>query len=716
MDNLLKGCKLLKIYSIVKYRPFLLVLILIIVAHLSVGQNNATIDSLKKHLTKENLQQNLLLYNQIAWEYRKSYPDSTIYYSQKSIDIATQQEFSKYIPQPLNFMGVGYYYKGDNLNAYDYYIRAKDSALANADSLQYGHSLNNLGRLYFNQGNYIAAYNSFFKALEVFEQVQDSTGISYGYKSLAELYQTQNNLEKALEMSLKTAAIREDFNDPSGIISIYLEIAGIYVEMENYNKALSYFTRAYDIAERIDDKANLAIIKLAISIMNTSRGQLKIALSSASEALDFAERSNNINLLNQVNFQLGLIYYLQNNLSSAQIYFEKVRELASENNDIAIERDANFYLSKIYERKGLQDKAYLLFKSYVDLKEKIDNVEAAREIERLESRVAIEVKEKENQLLKLNEEAYKEVIRKQKSLNYALGIIAILVILLLVIITRTALRRKRYNNSLVEKNSEIEKHQASISLKNEEIEDQNKKLLLRNKELDDLNNEKDSLLSIVAHDLKSPFNRIKGLAELLRLSKLSEEQKQYVEMIKINSKHGTYLINDLLDVNAIEIDKADPIASKIDLKTLLEAELSSFMVELTNKEIEVKIECENNQLVLTDKNYLNRILDNLISNAIKFSNLGTEIILRAGRSEDGGFWIAVKDFGQGFSEEDQTKLFKKFKKLSAQPTGGESSNGLGLAIVKTLVDRLNGKITLETEQGKFSEFTLFFPELKPKDI
>ncbi len=697
-----------------KRKPFLLILYCLIFSQLLHGQNITTIDSLKGQLSNDNLLQNLKIFNQIAWEYRKSYPDSTIYYSQKSIDIASNQEFSKFITQPLNFMGVGYYYKGDNLNAYQFYIRARDSALVIGDSLQYAHSLNNLGRLYFNQGNYVTAYNYFFRGLNVFEHIQDSTGISYGYKSLAELYQTQNNLGKALEMSLRTAEIRENFNDPSGIISIYLEIAGIYVELKNYDKALNYFTKAYDIAEKINDKANLAIIKLAIAEMNTSRNLLKIAYSSASEALDFAEKSNNINLLNKVNFQLGLIYFLQKDLYSAETYFQKVRDLASENNDIAIERDALFYLSKIYEAKSLPTQAFELFKSYVDLKEKIDNVQSAREIERLESRVAIEVKDKENQLLKINEETYKEVIQKQRYLNYALTFIAFLVILLLIVITRTAQRRKKYSNSLVEKNKEIEEHQVSISIKNEEIENQNKKLILRNKELDDLNNEKDSLLSIVAHDLKSPFSRIKGLAELLRLSQLTEEQKQYVEMIKTNSKHGTYLINDLLDVNAVEIDKEDPIPSKLNLKNFLETELSNFVVELTNKEIECKIECENSQLVFTDKNYLHRILDNLLSNAIKFSNLGSQIILRAGKSSDGGFWIAVKDFGQGFSEEDQLKLYKKFKKLSARPTGGESSNGLGLAIVKTLVDRLSGTITLQTEQGKFSEFTLFLPELESK--
>ena len=109
-----------------------------------------------------------------------------------------------------------------------------------------------------------------------------------------------------------------------------------------------------------------------------------------------------------------------------------------------------------------------------------------------------------------------------------------------------------------------------------------------------------------------------------------------------------------------------------------------------------------------DKDYLNRIVDNLISNAIKFSKKNSSIEVSAGHSSS-DFWISVKDYGPGFSENDKAHLFQKFKKLSARPTAGETSNGLGLAIVKTLVDRLKGKIELISEQGKGSEFILRFP-------
>lgn len=673
-----------------------------------MAQNITAIDSLKNSLSNSSPSVRIQTYNQLAWEYRKSYPDSTVFYSQKAIDLSkSSPELIGEIVKSLNFKGVGYFYGGENLKAFEYYQQAKDSALLYGDSLQFGYSLNNIGRLFFNQGNYVAAYDNFFRALEVFQEINDSVSLSYGYKSLAELYQTQNNLEKALEMSLKTAEIRKSFNDPSGVISIYLEIADIYGQMENYNNSLKFFTQAYEVASKINDEANLAIIKLSIARMNTKRGQLGIALTNATEALEFASQTKNVNLIIQVYSLVGQIYFYRNDYNQAKDYFLKVNELAT-NNDITYEQDAYFYLSKIYEKQGAIREAFNYFKKYSDLKEKTENVNTAREIERLEARLELDVKETENILLKQNEETYKQVIQKQKAFNIALTATIVLAVILLIIIWITADRRRKHNKILQLKNSKIEEQQKNITLKNKEIKAQNDELIIQNKELDDLNNEKDSLLNLVAHDMKAPFHRIKGLSELLRLSGLNEEQSQYVEMIRNNAKHGAYLINDLLDVNSTATEKDEFKSEKIDLKKLLENTASNFVVELTNKQIECKIESDPGHYVRTNKNYINRIMENLVSNAIKFSALESEITLRAGINNN-KFWISVKDFGPGFSEEDQENLYMKFKKLSAKPTGGESSNGLGLAIVKTLVDRLNGRIDLETEVGKYSEFTLYFP-------
>jgi signal transduction histidine kinase len=113
-------------------------------------------------------------------------------------------------------------------------------------------------------------------------------------------------------------------------------------------------------------------------------------------------------------------------------------------------------------------------------------------------------------------------------------------------------------------------------------------------------------------------------------------------------------------------------------------------------------------LFTSDPSYINRIVENLVSNAIKFSKVGSSVFLEC-RIESKNAIIKVRDQRPGFTDTDRLSLYKKFKKLSAKPTSSESSNGLGLAIVKTLIDRLGGTIELISSEGKGSEFVLTCP-------
>jgi signal transduction histidine kinase len=146
------------------------------------------------------------------------------------------------------------------------------------------------------------------------------------------------------------------------------------------------------------------------------------------------------------------------------------------------------------------------------------------------------------------------------------------------------------------------------------------------------------------------------------------------------------------------------------LKAFLEDRLNSFRHYASVKEIELQLQESNVDDILLDQDYLARILDNLISNAIKFSPRNSKVTLTAEKS-NGFYSIKVKDKGPGFSAADRKFLFQKFKKLSARPTAGESSNGLGLAIVKILVDRMGGVIELQTDSHNGSEFTVRFPAI-----
>lgn len=167
------------------------------------------------------------------------------------------------------------------------------------------------------------------------------------------------------------------------------------------------------------------------------------------------------------------------------------------------------------------------------------------------------------------------------------------------------------------------------------------------------------------------------------------------------------MITRILDISKIESDKLNLSLERIDIIPIVLNQAENFRILAKEKNIiiEVKMNYKSIMLVL-DNNYFIQILNNLISNAVKFSKQGDEITISISKSSS--TIIEIKDTGQGISKEDQKKLFSKFQKLTAQPTGGEESTGLGLSIVKKYVDAMNGKIWCESELDKGASFFLEF--------
>lgn len=676
------------------------------------GQHVYHIDSLYTSLQKEKGVGRADIYNALAWEYRKAYPDSTIFYSNKAIDLLQSLNKEERIAQSLNYIGIAYHYKGDQVKSFDYYHMAMDKAIQHVDSLQYAHSLNSLGRLFLTQGDFVKSYDYYFTSLGIFEQLNDEEGLSYSYKSLSDLYQTQNNFLKAQEMSEKAFEIRLQTGNIPGQISMLLELAQIQEHNKNYDKAFDYYLQAKVKAESIDDIINIASINVGISNLYFIQKKYPEALIFAEKALNQTLGTKNLNLSGIIYLQLGKIHYEEKEFAKAESYFQQALDASEKSREFALRQEAHYFLSEICKNRADLHCAYSNFQEYVELQQILNDAEAARSIERLESRLEIEKRERENEILKANQARDQAVIDRQRTYNVALVIIVLAILALVINLWITSMRRRVDNQKLQKKNNHIAVQREEITLQNRKINEQNKELQRHNKALADLNKEKDTLMNIVAHDLKSPFNRIKGIAELLSLSGLNEEQRNYVALLKSISQSGHDLIRDLLDVNAFEYDRRKPEITKVDLHDLLIEKVKGFYADAKSKYIELKMESADSSVFIeSDKVYLSRILDNLISNAIKFSAPGKPVILRAGRKNT-YVYISIKDFGQGFTEEDKLHIYSKFTKLSAQPTAGESSNGLGLAIVKTLVDRLGAEINLETDFGKGSEFVIKFPNVK----
>lgn len=237
-----------------------------------------------------------------------------------------------------------------------------------------------------------------------------------------------------------------------------------------------------------------------------------------------------------------------------------------------------------------------------------------------------------------------------------------------------------------------------------------KDLKIKNDKLEEINREKDSIMDIVAHDLKAPLNKVRGLTQLIEMDgELNENQKEYVKLIKKEIQLGSSLIRDLLDLSAFEHKKWKPNISKVNVNDLIEEFTNSYQNSITKKNISVEVLAQHDSIeCFSDKDSIMRIFDNLFSNALKFSPIDTVITVKIVKIEN-TVTLSVKDQGPGLSVEDQAKMFKKFQQLSAQPTGGESSTGLGLSIIKMLINRLGGTIEVKSKLNKGSEFIVTFP-------
>jgi len=168
------------------------------------------------------------------------------------------------------------------------------------------------------------------------------------------------------------------------------------------------------------------------------------------------------------------------------------------------------------------------------------------------------------------------------------------------------------------------------------------------------------------------------------------------------------LIKNLLDANAIEEGRFTSNIERCDLAELVHESVEHNQMSATRKEIAVHVEAPTGLFALADRNAAVQILDNLVSNALKYSAPRTAIRVR---TESCGGWarVAVKDQGPGLSADDQKKLFQKFTRLTARPTGGESSNGLGLSIVKRLAEAMSGSVGCESVLGQGATFYVRLP-------
>ena len=251
-----------------------------------------------------------------------------------------------------------------------------------------------------------------------------------------------------------------------------------------------------------------------------------------------------------------------------------------------------------------------------------------------------------------------------------------------------------------------------------ELQETNMQIIESNRELEQLIIEKSELMNIVTHGLKSNIFGVRSLADSMTTAlaggAVPHNTAPLAEMSGSISRAATQmfsLVTNLLTVNAAEQGLMKPTLAKTNVGVVVQSVCEQFREFAGLKNITLRLDVPQNEALYAnaDSQMLREVLENLISNAVKYSPHGKTVVVRLKASNE-AVRVEVQDEGEGISSEDMTKLFGKFARLSARPTGGEHSTGLGLSIVKKMVEAMNGRAWCESEVGKGATFIVELPQ------
>jgi len=266
--------------------------------------------------------------------------------------------------------------------------------------------------------------------------------------------------------------------------------------------------------------------------------------------------------------------------------------------------------------------------------------------------------------------------------------------------------------SLAEWESSKEKFYTGIIRDITERRQAEEKIKESNNKLIKLNAEKDKFFSIIAHDLKSPFNGFLNLTELMADKTEEFSQAEFVENSKAlnESARRLYkLLENLLEWAQMQKGSISFVPEEINLSTIISQNIEIISQRALQKGIAILNEVPASERVYADNKMVDTVFRNLLSNAVKFTKKDGKVIIKSKKAANGMVEVSVSDTGVGIPEKDVRRLFKIEEKVSSKGTDGESSTGLGLLLCKDFIEKNGGKIWVECEKGKGTIFYFTIP-------
>lgn len=703
-------------------------------------QPSISIDSLRLQLNNAKGIEKVNILIDISKYYWDVNPDSSVIYAEKSLKEAKADGSDDAIGDAYNALGNAYSSKYQNETALNYYLKSLEFRELNGNPLKIGNSYHNLGLVYRELKQFNLAVSSHTKAADYYEKAKRYDLQSISYNRIASLYNQINDKNKALEYAFKALNIVNENNidelkanlynligslnrdlknlelaekyytlafkewekskNISGLSTAYNNLGIILDEKGDLQKALEYYTKSLEFATQQRDSSGIATAYNNIGFLYARIKQFDKALMSYQKSYEISVKTNGVDAAHNTLNNIASTYLKQNNLEKASEALNKALRNIPNVVDQAYKQETYQLLSDLYSKKGDYRNAYhykCIELAYADT---LYTQQRLSSIAEMQARYETETKEKEIELLKKDVELKELQFQKQRSVQQVL---ISLTLLLLAIFFGTSLiltiiRKK--NKQLAEKNAELF-----------EI---NKKLKESEKNLSELNATKDKLFSIIAHDLKNPFNALIGFSDILErnFNHLTDnEKKEYISVISESAQNLYKLLDNLLQWTRAQTGSINYIPEKFKLEPLIKQEVLNLNANAEKKRINVSVNASTSISVYADKNSIATVIRNLLSNAIKFTDIGGTIEIIASESKDypKTAEVVVKDSGVGIDQDDLERIFLIDGSYSTKGTANETGTGLGLLLCHEFVTKNNGKIWVNSSKGSGSEFHFTIP-------
>ncbi len=671
------------------------------------------------------------LYNLGFGFYINNNLDSANIYARKALSFGEENNLQIIKAGAYNLFGLLEWKKGNLKNAIENFNKSLKIAKEYDYKTIEGKSLNYLGVVNHLMGRYSNAIEYFINSIGVFENDDNKIDASITLNNLAKIYNEIGNYDKAVEFATNALKYAEELHDNYSLGRALNNLGKSYQNLKEYKKALGYLKRAKDLKAEIGDSVGLAYVLEDIAENYLNLKKYNNAEKVLKRALIIREKTDSP--YSQVNTLLKLadLKLKTGKLSEAKYFIDKGVKLIPEALSDELLMTAYKLYSQYYEHTGDFKNAFSFYKKSDSLLHEVFNKEENKRIAELELKYDLDKKEKENQLLKGENELKALKLDYQSDVLTLIIGLALMSILLVVVLTLRIKANKKSNEILKQKNLEIEKTNKILEEKNKlifnhkeelsrmvnvlkrEVNERKKyeqELISAKNRAEQANKLKSEFLAGISHEIRTPVNTILSYVSLLKedLANLGNgDYSEYFDPIQNGSDRLIRTIDSILNMSQFQSGEFELFKEKFDLYgEVLVGLIKEFQPFASKKNLRLNLyKNVDDTMIYGDQYTITQLFTNLVDNAVKYTNEG--FINVSIFKKDGNFlYVSVEDSGIGITKEFLPNLFEPFHQEEMGYSRAFDGNGLGLALVKKYVEVNKGKIEVFSEKGKGTKFVV----------